>query len=65
MSLTAYHRGDAGIYLEEFEVASLNLRRFGAPVFTDMLLEIIPRYDDTAQQLGWIIYALTTGQYIE
>jgi shikimate kinase len=57
--------GDAGIYPEGFEVAALSARRFSAPVFTDMLLEMIPRYEEMVQQLAWIMYALTTGQYIE
>lgn len=56
--------GDSGIYPEGFEVASLNARRFSAPVFTDMLLEMIPKHEEIVQQLGWIIFALTTGQYL-
>ncbi|OJD18253.1 hypothetical protein AJ78_01692 [Emergomyces pasteurianus Ep9510] len=55
--------GDAGVYPEGFEVASLKTRRFSAPVFTDMLLEMIPR-PEIAQQLEWIMFALTTGQYL-
>jgi aminoglycoside phosphotransferase (APT) family kinase protein len=56
--------GDAGIYPEGFEVASLNVRRFSAPVFTDMLLEMIPKHEEMVQQLEWIMFALTTGQFL-
>ncbi|KKZ67296.1 hypothetical protein EMCG_07015 [[Emmonsia] crescens] len=52
--------GDAGIYPEGFVVASLNARRFSAPVFTDMLVEMIPKYEQMVQQLEWIMFALTT-----
>lgn len=56
--------GDAGIYPEGFEAASLNARRFSAPVFTDMLLEKIHKHEWVVQQLEWIMCALTTGQYL-
>lgn len=56
--------GDAGIYPEALEAASLNARRFSAPVFTDMLLEKIPKHEGAVPQLEWIMYALTTGQYL-
>ncbi|KAK2738841.1 hypothetical protein FQN55_000397 [Onygenales sp. PD_40] len=56
--------GDAGIYPEGLEAASLNARRSTAPVFTDMLLKIIPKHEEMTWQLKWIIFALTTGQYL-
>lgn len=56
--------GDAGIYPEWFEVASLNVRRFTAPAFTDMLLKMIPKHEEMVQQLEWIMFGLTTGQYL-
>ncbi|KAI9037397.1 uncharacterized protein KD926_000360 [Aspergillus affinis] len=60
--------GDAGIYPDGFEVASLKARTFEAPEYTDMLLEmlskIIPMHDELQQQLKWITFALTTGQWI-
>jgi aminoglycoside phosphotransferase (APT) family kinase protein len=56
--------GDAGIYPEGFEVAALVARRHNAPQFTDLLLEHVPKHP-LAEQLGWIMYALTTASYIE
>lgn len=56
--------GDAGVYPEGLEFASLKARRFTAPEFTDMLLEMVPQYEELAQQLEWIMFALTTGQYL-
>ena len=35
--------GDAGIYPEGFEIASLKARRFEAPEYTDMLLEMLSK----------------------
>jgi hypothetical protein len=60
--------GDAGIYPDGFEVASLKARRFEAPEYTDMLLEILskttPKHEELVQQLRWITFALTTGQWL-
>ena len=60
--------GNAGIYPDGFEVASLKARRFEAPEYIDMLLEllskIIPMHNELQQQLKWITFALTTGQWM-
>ncbi|KAB8229917.1 uncharacterized protein BDW43DRAFT_314563 [Aspergillus alliaceus] len=60
--------GDAGIYPDGFEVALLKARRFEAPVYTDMLLEMLsktlPMHEELHQQLRWITFALTTGQWL-
>ncbi|KAE8350088.1 kinase-like domain-containing protein [Aspergillus coremiiformis] len=60
--------GDAGIYPDGFEVASLKARRFEAPEYTDMLLEMLskmlPMHEELYQQLRWITFALTTGQWL-
>ncbi|CAG8066006.1 unnamed protein product [Penicillium nalgiovense] len=55
----------SGIYPEGFDFAALESRRFAAPKFTDMLFEMIPRHEKVADQLSWIMYALTTAQWIE
>lgn len=57
--------GDSGLYPEGFEFAALNSRRWQSPEFTDMLFEMIPRYDDLAHQMRLIAYGLTTAQWIE
>ena len=60
--------GDAGIYPDGFEIASLKARRFEAPEYTDMLLETLskklPMHEELTQQLRWITFALTTGQWL-
>ncbi|KAM5434563.1 hypothetical protein MferCBS31731_006665 [Microsporum ferrugineum] len=56
--------GDAGIYPEGFEYAALAVRRWTAVLFTDMLFERIPKYP-IEWQLSQIMYALTTGQWID
>ncbi|PLB50381.1 hypothetical protein P170DRAFT_445706 [Aspergillus steynii IBT 23096] len=60
--------GDAGIYPDGFEVASLKARRFEAPQYTDMLVEMlsrtIPMHEELYQQLRSIVFALTTGQWL-
>lgn len=56
--------GDAGIYPEAFDVAALNMRRFEAPAFTDMLLKRISKHEEEVQQLVWLTFGLTTGQYL-
>jgi hypothetical protein len=57
--------GDAGIYSEGLDFETLKRRDYLAPEFTSMLLERIPRYDEFAEKPRRLIYALTTGQYIE
>lgn len=60
--------GDAGIYPDGFEVASLKHRRFESPEYSDMLLEtlsqVLPKHEELEQQLRWIVFALTTGQWL-
>ncbi|OJJ83850.1 uncharacterized protein ASPGLDRAFT_47545 [Aspergillus glaucus CBS 516.65] len=56
--------GDAGVYPEGLEFASLKTRSYTAPEFTDMLLEKVTQYEELAQQMEWIMFALTTGQYL-
>lgn len=60
--------GDAGIYPDGFEIASLKARRFESPGYTDMLLEIlsnmIPEHEELLQRLRSIAFALTTGQWL-
>jgi aminoglycoside phosphotransferase (APT) family kinase protein len=56
---------DSGIYPEGFEFAALHSRRSAAPEFTDMLLEMLPRYEKVAKQLRRIMYALTTAQWVD
>ncbi|RJE21200.1 Phosphotransferase enzyme family [Aspergillus sclerotialis] len=56
--------GDAGIYPDAFEAASLNVRRFSAPMFTGMLFQKIAKHEEAVQQLEWLMYALTTGRYL-
>lgn len=56
---------DSGIYPEGFEFAALHSRRSAAPEFTDMLFEMIPRYEKVAKQLRQIMYALTTAQWVD
>ncbi|EEP79738.1 predicted protein [Uncinocarpus reesii 1704] len=57
--------GDAGIYPEGFEYAAIAARRWTAVLFTDMLFERIPKYLEMEWQLSQIMYALTTGQWID
>ncbi|QSS58188.1 hypothetical protein I7I51_07611 [Histoplasma capsulatum] len=57
--------GDAGIYPEGFEYAALATRRWTAVLFTDMLFERIPKHPKMEWQLSQIMYALTTGQWID
>ncbi|KAL2365203.1 hypothetical protein RJZ56_001821 [Blastomyces dermatitidis] len=56
--------GYAGRYSEGSDAASLSVRRYSAPLFTDMLLEMNPKHVGLTEQLKWIVYALTTGQFI-
>lgn len=58
--------GDAGIYPDGFEVASLQAGRFEAPEYTDGLLDVlaIPRCEESVQQLRRTTFALTTGQWL-
>ncbi|KAJ5957695.1 hypothetical protein N7501_011974 [Penicillium viridicatum] len=60
--------GDAGLYPDGFEIASLKAPRFKSPEYTDMLLEIlsnmIPEHEELLQQLRSIAFALTTGQWL-
>lgn len=60
--------GDAGIYPDGFEVAALKARRSQAPEYTDMLLEMlsetIPKHEELEQQLRWIAFGVTTGQWL-
>ena len=56
--------GDAGIYPEGLEYAAFKARWYTAPEFTAMLLEKVRRYEEFEQHLQWIMFALTTGQWI-
>lgn len=56
--------GDAGIYPEGLDFAAFKTRWYTAPDFTAMLLERVRRYDEFEQHLQWIMFALTTGQWI-
>jgi hypothetical protein len=60
--------GDAGIYSDGFEIASLKERRSEFPEYTDTLLEtisyMISEHEELFQQLRSIAFALTTGQWL-
>lgn len=45
--------------------AALRARRFGAPEFTDVLLELLPIHEEVVQKLECIPFALTTGLWLQ
>ncbi|KAJ5899608.1 Aminoglycoside phosphotransferase [Penicillium taxi] len=57
--------GFSGIYPEGFDFEEISIRRSHAPEFLDMVLELIPGYEDLSKQMRTIQYALTTAQWVD
>ncbi|KAF4763671.1 hypothetical protein HAV15_000135 [Penicillium sp. str.  len=57
--------GDAGMYPEGFDFAALNACEWQSPEFTEMLFQMIPKYEGLSHQMLVIAYGLTTSQRID
>ncbi|PYI11239.1 hypothetical protein BO78DRAFT_466391 [Aspergillus sclerotiicarbonarius CBS 121057] len=57
--------GYSGIYPEGFDYVGIKKKRSFGPEFVDMLLEVIPNYEELFQHMRYIVFGLTTGRYLQ